>query len=114
MSAHLCGELSNWPTQERMVALLADAGLGVVEERYSLRIKDFSHFVFQEYHGDLGVPTIDADADSVDELLCNSQRVSQALAMAGVRHRFEIYEDDQESMSAYLHYDWPRDVDLGC
>jgi hypothetical protein len=106
MSAHIAGELACWPTKDGMAAILHDAGLRVHVGRYSVRIQDCSHFVFQEYGGDLGEPTIDADADTVEELMREGRLVSDALACAGVRHRFEIYNDKNE-LCGYLHYQWP-------
>jgi hypothetical protein len=106
MSAHIAGEVALWPTKERMVALLSDAGLRVLVGRYSIRVQDCSHFVFQEYGGDLGNPSIDADADTVEDLMREGRLVSDALARAGVRHRFEIYNDSHE-LSGYLHHEWP-------
>ena len=50
-AAHLAGELSIWPSKRRLVAILRDAGLRVVVGSYSIRVKDCSHFDFQEYGG---------------------------------------------------------------
>ena len=108
MSAHISGELPHWPTRTRMAALLRDAGLTVAVGQYSIRVEDCSHFVFQDYGGDLGDPSIDADADSVSEMLRDGQLVSAALARAGIAHRFEIY-DDQNKLSGYLHQQWPSE-----
>ena len=110
MPAHLAGELDQWPTKDRLAKILREAGLRVVVGRYSVRIEDFSHFVFQEYGGDLGEPQLDADADSVEDMVRNARRVSEALARAGIRHQFEIYDDDADDPDAidgYLHYEWP-------
>jgi len=106
MSAHIAGELTWWPTKERMAAILRDAGLRVQVGRYSVHVQDCSHFVFQEYGGDLGGPTVDADAETVEELMREGRLVSDALARAGVRHRFEIY-DDRDALCGYLHHGWP-------
>jgi hypothetical protein len=35
-----------------------------------------------------------------------AQLVSDALARAGINHRFEIYDDGGE-LSGYLHHEWP-------
>jgi hypothetical protein len=91
-----------------MVSLLRAAGLTVEVGRYSIRVGDCSHFVFKEYGGDLGEPTIEADGESVEALLREAKLVSDALARANVKHRFEIY-DGQHVFSGYLHYDWPRE-----
>jgi hypothetical protein len=109
MTAHLAGELDNWPTKDEMAAILREAGLGVRVGRYSVRIEDCEHFVFQQYGGDLGDPQIDADADTVDDMVRDGRLVSNALARAGLRHRFEIYDDDvnPDTLAAYLHYGWP-------
>src|SRR5207253_2366023 len=106
MSAYIAGELANWPTKDRMAAILRDAGLRVQVGTYSIRVQDCSHFVFQEYGRDLGEPTVDADADTVEAMMREGRLVSQALAGAGVRHRFEIY-DDRNELLGYLHHRWP-------
>jgi len=106
MSAHIAGELACWPTKDRMAAILRDAGLQVQVGRYSVRVQDCSHFAFEQYGGDLGDPTVDADADTVEELMREGRMVSDALARAGVRHRFEIYNDRNE-LCGYLHHQWP-------
>jgi hypothetical protein len=110
MGARIAGELERWPTMEHMAAILDKAGLDIVMGRYSIRVEDCSHFVFQEYGGDLGDPQIDADADTVDEMMREGRLVSNALAAAGIRHRFEIYDDDScdpDELVGYLHHDWP-------
>jgi hypothetical protein len=56
--------------------------------------------------GDIDDPQIDADADSPEILRYEAARVSNALAAAGLAHRFEIYSDGSELLH-YLHFDWP-------
>jgi hypothetical protein len=104
--AHLDGELDPWPSRSRLAWVLRRTGLKVVVGRYSLRVKDCSHFVFQDYGGDLCDPMIDADADSAEAMLLDGRLVSDALRRAGIRHRFEIYDDGLE-MVGYLHHQWP-------
>ncbi len=105
-SAHIAGQLTEWPSKERMANILRDAGLQVYVGDYSIGVKDCSHFVFQEYGGDFGNPTIDADAKSAEDMLREGKLVSDALAKARIRHRFEIYAQGDE-MVGYLHYNWP-------
>jgi len=94
-SAWLCGDV-DWPKpKERMDEILRATGLNVYVGKYSVRIDDCSHFVFQEYGGDLGDPTIDADADSAEEMINDAKKVSEALANANVNHSFEIYDQDE-------------------
>ncbi len=105
-SHHIAGELATWPDKDRMATLLRNAGLKVHVGRYSVRVEDCSHFVFQEYGGDIGEPSIDADAGSLDEMMRDAKLVSDALGRAGIRHRFELYDEGNE-MVGYLHHDWP-------
>jgi hypothetical protein len=112
MSAHIDGDLAPWPTKSRMAGILRAAGFTVVVGQYAIRIEDFSHFVFQDYGGDLGDPIVDADADTVADMLHAGGRVSAALAHAGIRHRFETY-DDCNKLSGYLHHEWPLDLHSG-
>ena len=109
-SAGIAGELTEWPTKDRMAAVLRDAGLRVYVGRYSIRVEDCSYFVFQQYGGDLGDPCIEADADSAEEMLRDGTLVSDALARAGIRHRFEVY-DHREDKVGYLHHEWPLEHD---
>jgi hypothetical protein len=107
-SANLHGEIDGWPDKDRMAAILRDAGLQVCAGRSSIRVLDCSHFVFQEYGGDLGDPSIEADADSTEAMIGDAKRVSHALSRADVRHRFEIY-DHGGGLVAYLHHRWPTE-----
>jgi hypothetical protein len=105
---HIAGELNPWPTKAHMVSILRDAGLNIHEGRYSIRIDDCSHFAFNEYGGDLGDPQIEGDADSLEQMMRDSKLVSDILAHAGIKHRFEIY-DDHNARVGYLHHEWPLD-----
>ena len=116
MSAHLAGRVEKWPPMDRMAAVLRDAGLHIAVGTYSIRVNDCSHFVFQEYGGDLGDPQIDADADTPADMLRDGRLVSNALARAGLRHRFEIFDDDagdSKAIAGYLHHDWPLIESIG-
>jgi hypothetical protein len=104
--ALLAGELEAWPPMESMAAILRSAGLSVTVGRYSIRVEGHSPFTFQQYGGDLGDPVIDADSEDVPELLAMATLVSEALARAGVVHRFELYDDARELVD-YLHHGWP-------
>lgn len=108
LTAHVCGQLERWPTRDEMVRILAAAGLRVSEGRYSIRVSDCSHFQFCGYGGDVGDPSIDADADTPAEMIRDARIVSSALAKAGVRHRFGIYDDDGNQFG-YVHHRWPDD-----
>jgi hypothetical protein len=111
MGAHIAGQLAVWPTMDCMTAILRDGGLRIQVGRYSLRVQDCSHFVFQEYGGDLGDPAIDADADTVADMIREGGLVSDALSRAGVKHRFEIY-NDSDKLAGYLHHQWPLQVEV--
>ena len=98
--------IRGWPSKERMADILRAAGLRVTVGQFSVRIQDQAHFVFQQYGGDLGEPSIEADADSVEELHRLGRLVSDSLAKAGIIHRFEIY-DEQDRFVEVLHFNWP-------
>jgi hypothetical protein len=104
--AHLCGELREWPDKDRMVSILSAAGMRVTLGRYSIRLDELSHFVFQGYGGDLGNPQIEADCETAELLKQEATRVSKALGAADIPHRFEIYGEGGEILH-YLHHDWP-------
>lgn len=48
------------------------------------------------------------DADRLGQLEPFARALSAALTEAGVRHRLEVYAED-ESLAAYLHHQWPQD-----
>ena len=50
------------------------------------------------------------DADGLAELRAFARALSGALSVLGVRHRLEVYAED-ESLAAYLHHQWPRDAE---
>ena len=91
---------------DRMVAILRDAGLKTNVGRYSIRIRESASIVFREYGGDLGDPCLDGDADTLEDMMRDAKRVSDALARAGIRHRFSVY-DAADNLVGYLHHEWP-------
>jgi len=106
--ANLASEISNWPSKAKLAEMFRGEGYKVDEGRYSVRLKDFDHFVFRELEGDIGQGYITADHASTEALVKICKRVSQTLANGGVQHRFEVYSD-REELAAYLHHDWPKD-----
>lgn len=107
-SVTIAGELAEWPDKMELASILRAGGLNVTVGRYSIRVNDISHFVFQEYGGDFGDPQIDAEADSLEIMLREGGMVSKVLAGAGIKHRFEIY-DTEDNLVEYLHHDWPNE-----
>ena len=103
---YVAGELDRWPSKRQMASLLRKAGFQVLVGSYSIRLQDCEHFCFQEYGGDLDDPQIDADASSAEELIRDTTRVSIAVLANHIRHRVEIY-DDNDHLIDYLHHEWP-------
>jgi hypothetical protein len=103
----LIGQIESWPTKNQMATLLRQAGLTFELGRFSISMTGMEHFVFQGYGGDLGKPTIDADAATLEIMLRDARLVSHALAAADLRHRFEIYDADVRCV-AYLCHRWPQ------
>ncbi|GGE59878.1 hypothetical protein GCM10007421_38200 [Halopseudomonas oceani] len=106
--AGLSGEIENWPSKDEMCQILEAANLSLNVGEYAIRIQGFDHFVFREFGGDLGAPCITADEESAEELIRQSSIVSKALTVAGLRHRFEVYDGNDE-LVAYHHHNWPKD-----
>ena len=106
----LYGQLESWPSMADMVRLFETAGLSVEVGQYSIRVRDCGHFVIQEYGGDLGDPVFDADASTPERMIEDGGRVSAALAAANLRHRFEVYDND-DRLVGFLHYQWPQESD---
>lgn len=105
-SVNIAGELAEWPGKSELAKILRTGGLDITEGEYSIFVNDCSYFVFQEFGGDLGDPQIEAEADSLEIMLREGGMVSKVLAGAGIKHRFEIF-DTEDNMVGYLHYDWP-------
>ena len=103
--AVLSGQCSPWPKKAALIKLLRDCGLRTGEGKYSVQIEDCEHFVFQYLGGDIE-PTIDADAENPERLFRDASLVSAALAAAGVKHRFEVYDSDDKLVN-YIHFNWP-------
>ena len=105
----LFGLVDGWPSKYKMAAIMRNAGLRPNVGNYSVRLADDEDFTFQEYGGDLGDPFIDAGASNFDTMLQDAGRVSAALAAAGIRHSFELYNDLDELVGD-LHHEWPQDI----
>jgi hypothetical protein len=109
IAALVHGECAPWPSRQTLVGCLRAAGLTVVEGKFSVRVSDCGHFVFQQYGGDIAEPRIDADADDTETMVREAALVSAALTAANIRHRFEVYGPGDD-LAAYLHHDWPLDA----
>lgn len=107
-NVRLHGQLEKWPSKTEMARLMEAAGFSVYVGRYSIRLQDCEHFVFQEYGGDLGDPQFDADASTLEKMLKDAGRVSAALTAADIRHRFELYNDNDE-LVGYVYHRWPQE-----
>ena len=106
----LYGQLESWPSKSDMVRILETAGLSAVVGKYSIRVQDCEHFVIQEFGGDLGDPVFNADASTPERMIEDGARVSAALAAGNLRHRFELYDND-DRLVGYLHHRWPQASD---
>lgn len=104
----LSGEIDEWPDMAEMCQILEAGSLSLNVGTYAIRIKNFDHFVFREFGGDTGTPCITADSESTDELKEQSRIVSEALSKANLKHRFEVY-DGEDELAAYYHHNWPKD-----
>ena len=106
-SIRLHGQIEKWPNKTEMADLFKAAGLTVYVGQYSIRLKDCEHFVFQEYGFNAGEPLIEADASTLEKMLEDGSRVSEILANAHLRHRFELW-DDTNKLVGYIHHLWPQ------
>ncbi|QSI76653.1 hypothetical protein [Niveibacterium microcysteis] len=104
--ATLSGQLSSWPPKEELARVLTSAGLRVHIGRYSVRVEGCERSSFEQYGGDISQPCIVADAETTEKMITDSRLVSNALAAVGIRHRFEVY-DGNDNLAAYFHHDWP-------
>lgn len=101
--AILAGQLEHWPSKDELAGILQSAGLHVQVGRYAISVDACERFAFKQYGGDLGDPVIDAGAETVERLLRDAALVSDALASAGLKHRFEIY-DGNDRLIGYVHH----------
>ena len=65
----LNGTLEPWPSKQALADILRGAGLSIHVGRFSVSIENCGHFKFQNYGGDLGDPTISADAETLEALI---------------------------------------------
>ena len=106
--AWIYGELKPWPSKHDLANILSAGGLDLYIGKYSIRINDFACFKFQNYGGDICEPTLEAWAETMDDLLKAAITVSELLTNAHVKHRFEVYHSKNEKkMVAYIHHKWP-------
>ena len=103
----LSGGIDGWPPKSEMARIMRAAGFDVYVGQYSIRLRDCDHFVFQSYGGDICDPVIDADGNTLESMIRDAKRVSDTLTSADIRHRFEIYNGNDE-MVGYLHHKWPQ------
>ena len=104
VNAITCGQVDGTFTPATLASVMTTHGLDVLHNRYSVRIKNCSHFKFDLFGEAV---SIDADADSSNKMINDAQLVSSALTRAGIRHRFEVY-GPRDELVAYLHFNWPR------
>ena len=104
--AWLAGEFDPWPAREALAQVLAAGGLRVHVGAYWVRLLDFEHFAFEHYDEDLGNPVIAASASTGEALIEAATRVSAVLAASDIVHRFEVHDDDDGELLAYLHHRW--------
>ena len=106
-SAFTCGQLGERSSPADLASSLAACGINVDHNRFCVRVLDCSHFkfVFADGSADL-----DADADNTKQMLADASLVSEALAIAKIRHCFEVY-DHSDALVEYFHYDWPQTIE---
>ncbi len=97
------GELAPWPAKKLLVKALREAGLQIYVGRYSVRIENCQHFIFQEYGGDLGDPQLEAEADTVEKMERDVRLVASALEVAGIGYHFEVCNSGDEPVLSLDH-----------
>ncbi|MCB1053182.1 MAG: hypothetical protein KDC71_21460 [Acidobacteria bacterium] len=107
--ARLFGQMDAWPSKHELAEILCAAGIPIYVGRISIRVENFDEFIFRDLD-ERGWQIIDASAISLESLLAMARRVSNALTSAALRHRFEIYNYEEE-LAAYLHFQWPQGVE---
>lgn len=101
--ANLAGELASVPSKQALNAALVASGFETNVGEYAIRIAGFNEFVFRNLGGDMGKPLVNASHESAQTLSDFAAGVSSALAKAGIRHRFEIYDADDTLHSSHDH-----------
>lgn len=104
--ATLTGTCDPWPSKAELLNAIQASGFRVVSTEFSIRVSGSGSIVFRHLVGDVCPPAIDGDASTTTELFRDAAVVSSALAAAGIRHRLEIYDDEQNCAGCF-HHQWP-------
>ena len=111
-TAILSGMLETGARLNCLASRLARAGLSVeirdschYEGGRYIRVNEGCHLTLERLNAREYLVT--GDADSVDQMLPAVTRLSQTLSDLGIRHRFEV-SDDQSPVFHYLHHRWPQ------
>jgi len=103
----IAAECRPWPTKEHMGQILQDAGFRVEVKRYTIQVEGRSHISFEQYAGDIGAPSVEAQADCQADILGDIEKISVALKRAGVVHSFTVH-DENEKVIGYFHHELPQ------
>ena len=81
-------------------AVLRSCGLTPSEgDTHHVSVAECSHFMFRE--DGKGSYLVSGDATSLEELLHDTSRVSEALSRSRVRHSFEVYDSGDRLVRIY-------------
>jgi len=104
----ISGELETWPSKSKLAKILTNSGLEVYVGNYSIRVLDCECWSFESVESNAAA--INADTDTIERAIEDVRLVSNALAGANIRHRFEVWGDDKlvEKALYYQHHLWPQ------
>ena len=100
------GQLDPWLSKEKTAKLFKLAGFTISVGEHSVRLHLCDIFSFESFG--FGEPRIECDGTDLASMLTDLGRVSDTLAKANIRHRFELYgSESDDGMCAYFHHRWP-------
>ena len=103
LSAVTYGQLGFRTAPADLASSLIANGVNAGWNKFCVDVTDCSHFKFQ-FNG--GHADVDADADTLEEMVADAKLVSTALTAAGIQHRFEVHNHRDELITQF-HYEWP-------
>jgi len=97
------GEFPDTHSPAALGNALQRQGLDVRIDSHCVRICDLGYFKLEVFDG---VVSADGDFETVEEAISEVKLVSSALTSARIRHRFTVFDDNDQEV-AHFAYDYP-------
>ena len=103
LSAVTYGQLGFRTAPADLASLLTEHGVNASWNKFCVEVNDCSHFKFEFTNGHAA---LDADADTLEQMIADARMVSDALTSAGIKHQFSVH-DHHEELITHFHHEWP-------